>query len=536
MAQSLLNEVVKEVKKRLPQFNRELILELRQKSIMSLEQFVDQFMRNIAEHHIEEIEYDGYHEVGPKQLVEHLTNEKNKYYKPDITNNTLRLMEYKFLLHEDGQIVNFSLFYYLPYLKNQAIELSGLNYYPIFTIGNVFMVRKKNKDGFQYEGLAFPFHIYYVQFIIRKKDIYEFISVNSGKSYTATVIKIDAHHNVKDKYAMLPPMILYLFAKFGFYPTISMFEFEKDEIELVELIDGNDKLHEYFEITNSPIFVKVKKSSLVYHDKRRFVAGLVMILRSFPVNDINTIFNDEMGYFKLNLGRWIQGPNVGPVQQKNQALEHLRTMDKMVDIFSKADLKLDGIEVDDIYQLIHYLFYNIFSLVHYKPNVMFNKRINLLPYFLFDFISSLNREVLSKDRLLKRPMKKKTFRTIFTKQEHLLVRHIKSLPHVFMSVNDLSNGNWLLSVGARKYKYTKDKYVNPKDKKQKKSKGNALRLNPIIYAHPSQLFVESILNFPSGNPCIGGTLNIFNKDIDISTGMIRKPEGYEKHENIYESS
>lgn len=533
----MLNAVVTEVKRQLPQFNRGLLLNLRQDMIVSIETFLDNFMRYIAAEQIEEIEYEDYCEVQPKQLLDHLTDNKNKNYKLDVTNSSYKLMEYKFHIKDGNQKHKFSLFYYLPYLKNQAVEISGLNYYPIFTISNIFMFMVKPEEGnsFQHAGVAFPFYRTYTTFFIRKRDKLLFSGVTSNRQYTATVMKINAHHNLKNKNTKLPPAIIYLLAKFGFYETLKIFEFEKDEITFETLIDENDTLHEYFSIPGSIVYIKVKKESLRYTDKKRFVAGLIVTLKNFPVNE-PYMYSEDDNYYKLNLGQWIQGKDAKYLQQKNQALEHLKTMDLLVDMFSKQSLNYEGIDVNNSYDLIIYMFYNIHSLVHlHRPNDLFRKRINLLPFMLHEAISSLNHNIISKDKLLKKPMQLNTFRTIFPKNEILFVKNIKSLPHVFMTENSLSNDNWLLTVGARKYKYNKAIYMSAAGAKKKKNKGGALRLDPTIFAHHSQFVVESPLNYPSGNPCIGGTLNIFNHNVDVQSGLLKKPDNNEQLDPMFKT-
>ena len=528
----ILNQVVEEVKRRVPQINEPLILNLRQDMLSSIEKIIDNFMRVIVSDQIEEIQYLDYEEVSPIKLAEYFCSDNN-YTTVDIKDNNLKLMEYKFSIREGEKIDHFSLFYFLPFLHEEALTLKGNNYYPIFNIIDRFLIRFKNRGNddkvgnYQYEGISISTMLFNLKFYKRGRDkqIYQTVK---GTIVAATIIKFNAHHNLKSD-SKYPPALIYPFAKYGYFHTLETYGCSND-IELVTGVNSEDEDHEYFKIDDF-LYVKVTNESLKFLDKRRFIITLVYLLHFSPTS-IENIINDDKIYFQLNLGKWIQGANAPISQQKNQAIEHLKTIDRCISIKEQADLALEGIIIEDTYQLIYYMFHHIDKLIFYQTNNLFNKRISLLSQLLFNFISKLNRQVFNKDKIINNEIKKKDIGSIFTKNEKLLVDGIEQMSEVFITESSLSNGNWLLSVGARKFKSKKIKNIS-KRQQGKSGRGSANKNDSYIYAHPSQLFVESILNLPSSNPCYGGTINIFYKDVDLKTGILNEPDNYKEFEEIF---
>lgn len=525
----ILKQIVGAVKKEIPSINKPLITELRQQMIASIETIIDNFMRSALASQIDEIEYLNYEEVNPSRLAEYRNN-KDNYYPLDVKDSTLKLIEYKFQIREKDKVIPFSLYYCLPFLYEEALELKGTKYFPVFNITNRFIIRIRGDAkaaNYHYEGVFISTMLFPLKIYLRPKDKLVIESTNKTR-FAATVMKIYAHHNLKD--GKLPPALIYPLARYGLKDTLVSYGFEPEELTFVSGVDGTDIIYEYFEI-NKFLYLKVKKESLTFTYKRRFIVTLVSLIKFSPVS-LDELLNNDINYFQWNLGKWIQGSDAGIAQQMNQSGEHLKTMNRMVDHMCINNLALDGIMVKDVYELIHHMFFHIDKVIYYQSNNLFNKRIALLPQLLFTFISRMNTQVFSRSKISNGDIKKKDIGSIFSKDTRLLIKGIEQMTEVFTSESNLSNGNWLLSVGARKYK--SKKINNPSAKHGKKrAKGGAVKGDAYIFAHASQLFVESILNLPASNPCFGGTLNIFYKDIDMETGILNPPEDYYQHEDIF---
>lgn len=530
----IIKKIVSLVSDKVPQINNDLVLKLRQNMINDIEKIIDVFIRNLFETQIEHMKYIDYREVDPKNLADHWLDEGN-YVPVDVKDSSLKLIEYMFEIinPEDGRKEDFSLFYYIPFLWEEALEINGSKYYPVFNIFDRFILRIKSKGKssvLPYEGILLPLLLGKLKFFVRERDRFIFSSVR-GRKYSATILKMQGHHNLG--YTKLPPALLYPLAKFGLEETMRMYNFNREDLAFVRAVDGNDETNSYFEVGEN-LFLRASREKMSFPYNKRFVATLIFLLRFSPTNNIDYLYDPDAAYFKLNLGKWIQGVDAPLSQQQNQALEHLKTCDRMIDMFSRTNLSYDGIIVDDLYELIHFMFYNAHKLIHYQQNDLFQKRISILQQFLLNFTTQINKKVFNLQRLRPTSFRKKEVSNTIGKDEKLLIKGIEQLPNIFMSLNDLSNDNWLLSGGARKYKSKALRSVSNKPTGKKRGKGNAVRLDPMIYAHASQLFVESILNLPSGNPCIGGTINIFFKSIDLKSGILIAPVNYPQYLNIYE--
>ena len=528
---NILNDIVADVKTQLPQFNKVLITEIRQKMILSLPVIIDQLMHYLIADRIPGLTYHGYREADPKTLAEHIDG--SDYYHADIQDSHLKLVIYDFSLETEYGVEKCPFYCYMPYLWEERFELNGTKYYPVFAICDKFIsrIRSSNKEGLsRYEGLVLPFMIKYTLFRFRSRDKVVYKS-ESGRAIHGTILKLNAHNNLQKDSVILPPALLYPLARFGFIETLLQYGLEPEQVSFVpSLPKEDDHIHDYFRIGDM-VFLKVNRDCLGNIKHRRFIATLINIVASSTVPNIDFIYDQEATYFKFILGRWIQGESAPPLQQKNQAIEHLRTADILLDPVSKAALREEGIYANNFYEVIHYIFTHIDTLLHfYEQNDLFEKKIALLPQLMFAFTFKLNRAMfsLSKQAMGDRRIQPKELKKIFKAAERLLVKKVEQLPAIFMSPGDVSNDNWLLSIGGRKYRLKKLK--NPFNRQP--SGEGSIRTDATIFAHPSQPFVESILNLPASNPAIGGTINVFYSGVGVD-GIFHRPPEYDKFKDMY---
>lgn len=527
----ILKDIMSEVKSQLPQFNKVLITQTRQQMLKNLPNIIDQLMHYLIADRIPGLTYHGFREADPKTFAQHI--DSSDYYHADIQDSHLKLVIYDFSLTTEYGEEKCPFYCYMPFLWEERFELNGTKYYPVFTICDKFITRIRNtsKDDLnRYEGLGFPCMIQYVIFRFRSRDRNLYKS-EAGRGISATILKLNAHHNLKNDSVILPPALLYPLARFGLLETLLQYGLEPEQVSFVDSLPKiDDHIHDYFKVSDL-IYLKINRDCLNNIKNRRFIVNLLNIVASASAPNLDYLYDPEATYFKFILGKWIQGEGAPPLQQKNQAIEHLRTMDILLDPISKAALKEEGVYANNFYEVIQFVFTHIDSLLHfYEQNDLFEKRIALLPQLMFAFTSKLNRAMfgLSKQAMGDKRIQPKDLKKVFKASERLLVKKLEQLPAIFMSPGDVSNDNWLLTIGGRKYRLKKLR--NPFNTQG--SGEGSIRTDATILAHPSQPFVESIFNLPASNPAIGGTINIFYSGVGVD-GIFHQPPEYEYFKDMY---
>lgn len=529
MTNKFLKAIVQSVKDELPQFNKVLMREVRQKMIANLCYDIEDILQYLLLNPYPHITYHGLEQVGPKEYATYIV--KNKWQNVDIHDSNFKLMKYKFTLNENGTEIECPLFLYLPYLFEESFTLRGTQYYPMFTIMDKSIIRIRNrtkKDAVHgFIGIEIPTILQKVIFHFNEKNRHYFRDTENNV-YEGTVIRVKVHHNITSE---LPPAILYIFARYGFREGMKFLGYNADDFHLTTSLSVSDS-HKSFEVGNG-VWLTAPNEYIEDIQKRRLLAGLLLLLDSSSIQSDKILSEPDGEYFKYLLGKWIQKPGASLLQQINQAVEHLRTTDRTIDYRCRANLQSDGIMIEDFYDLCKYLFFSIDEILVHKNNNLFHKKISLAPQMLYGFTKIVSGE-LFRCAQSNEPIKADTLNRIFRKVTKLPIKHIERMSGVWMTHGDQCNDSWILGTGSKKLR--QEGIRNPFEISEGgKAPDGGLRSDTSILAHPSHLLIESILNLPASSPCTGGTINPFFQGVTID-GLFYKPPIYEIIKDVFHSS
>lgn len=529
MRKDTLKDIVASIKAELPEFNHELLRETRQNMIAGIPKELEKILMYLVVKEFPYVEYRGYKQVGARELADYTS--KAKYSNVNIQDSNVMLLKYSFYIKVDGVSHECPLYVFVPYLFEEEFTLKGTSYFPIFTIMDKSIVRVKNKKGsvYNYMGIKVPFILSEVLFQFNEKCKFFFVDTKERK-YEATVMKVKAHHKVKAKDT--PPALLYIFAKYGLETTLAYLGYTEEDVKFVSEEIESDQ-YTFFKFSDT-LFLRVPSNFDTDIHKKRLIGALIKLLHATAIPSLENLYDPESLYFKFLLGKWIQKIDASLLQQINQATEHLKTIDRMVDYRGRENLAMDGIEITDFYDLTRYLFFHMDGLLEYKTNNLFQKKISITPQLLYGFIKTLSSALFSKTQAGE-PMKPEVLTGIFRKVTKLLVKNVERMNGIFMTHNDQSNDNWLLGIGGKKSRQEGLRDPFSSDKDSGKAPDGGLKSDMSILAHYSQLYIESILNLPASNPCKGGTINPFFRGIS-KTGLFEEPVGCEQHKDIFHTN
>jgi len=234
--------------------------------------------------------------------------------------------------------------------------------------------------------------------------------------------------------------------------------------------------------------------------------------------------DDEARYFTVVLGKYNQPYHTKDGILFSQAVKHMESNKSLIDIIAQKQLAHVGIKASNIQELMLEAFYNLDKwMMNYIPNNLYEKRIGALDQMVEDLIRGIvtiafnitnNKQGLT-SKTINRFIKSATKTRWFANST------------MFRSSPQLFNDNWLLGIGAKRFRSVD----NPNSKPFQKSKGKTMPIE-IIKAHPSHIVCESLLAIPSSNPIVSGTINPYC-EID-KDGNIVKPDYANQIDNLFD--
>lgn len=508
--------IMKSVSEDMRPFNDDLIFDFRKRKIAEIPAYLDKCFKQSMQFFDNQMTYVGYRELEPLERIEYIISNPILRGGIPIRESEVTLMRYEFLFEGVSHYIHI----HVPYLSHNRVVYNDTEYFPQFPIVEKGGINRTDNGSVIVKVMRVP-----MTFGRRESDKCKIKSV-SGQLYWDLIVTAKIYQGSRaGKKSERIPLILYHFCKRGFNETMKWYNFTPGEVVVVSSVDENDTKNEYFETKNG-CFIRADKEALKDMYKRRVVLSLFKIFNENTIFVPADVMSDDGNYYKTTLGHYIGAADALNKLLCNNANKHLRMTDPLLDLVAKQQLEHIGIMVNDIYDLLYWMFYNIDDLiVTYDPTNLYNKKIGSLDQLM----SSIVRDIAHRQ-----------YNVINSKQEKLTQKAVSTFcrsasqqatwigkTQVFRPNPSLYNDNWLLAIGLKRF-ISLESIETEAVRAGKKSTKVSARL---IKAHPSQLIVTSISDIPSSSPVVTGSMNPFCEIDD--DGNIIKPPFAEEIEDVF---
>ena len=501
---TLWKRILTETSELLPDFNDYLLLEFRKEKIGQIRNYLDTLFQEIVKVFNGRLVYLGWEEMTPDERLEYIKTNKIINKRVSIQDSTFELLRFKFEL--DGE--RYPVYIHIPYTEGNAIIYNGTHYFPMFPI--------IERGGLHRTGKDVIIKVMRCPIMCKRTISSSFTTTDADRAYQETVITVKIHQRQNGrggKNAVRTPLILYHLVNNSFPDTARMYGFLPGEIGFSGEDFSDDKMAS-IRVSDS-VYIRITRNVLEDQNKRRFIASLLLCFKEYPKFDLTDLRLNDIHYFRTVLGKFTyQASSNGALLYEN-AVKHLETTDTLLDAPAAYQLAQIGIHASNIYELLLIVFYNLDNwIVGYDPIDLYEKKIGSLEQIMASAVSTINNKMFDIINNKRKGLESSTLAN-FTKSISLHPDWITK-SSCFRINPSIYNDNWLIGIGASRYRSLE----NTETKNIKKSNHKVPK--NLLLAHPSQLVVESILVNPPSAPIVTGTINPYLQ-IDHDGNIIRPP-------------
>jgi hypothetical protein len=517
----MLKDIVMAVREELPNFNRQLLVELRENEMDNLPQFVaDRYRECVGVADDPSLQLLDYEILSPKNRLEYeLKSGFPRLGVINIRDDETILVKYKFRYGDEL----FDVPLYIPYiLEDSMIRIKGTHYECLLNMTEKLFSIRTGSNGITIKLVRIPVSCW--------RNIYfPFEDVFTREQFVGNVVTCKIHYKESVKSKIKPTIIHYLLCKFSLPEVLARFNLPKDAAVFCEHEEPNPDFH-YFKVKHTSnveevIYLKVQKSLMVpeYRMLIEIVTAIVYMMSSFRFIMYSDLVEDSKYVFMTLLGKLIWGLNTDKIHAYNYMVKHIRGVDIYLDEYNKKLFNVNGYAVNDIYDLLCFIAEKIGEIIATCPNNnMYNKRLEAINNVIIDgLVNSLYYRIYRySERTNHEHLRKQIIKSLKVHPREIL-KSLDSSESVRFSPT-ITSDNWLLSVGCKIVKRlsASNKPRRQVGKKRRKKVNYGSGINASVNKfHPSMIVVESPIGFSSkpGTNCIANPY----AEIDTSGGFVR---------------
>ena len=501
-----MDKIIQNVADSLPQFNDYLLRDFRKDQLNRSEDYMGVIFQEAVKLFRGEIKYLGSRVLPPEERTTH------EISRGLVNIKTSEWCLYEFSFEHEGLVYKTPI--YLPYLHNKMIVINDTTYSVMLAIGD--KVFTKIKNGVTCRVIRSPINFW-------RNSLHIMDSLTSKECYFESLVTTKIHNKSTRKKKNKITVIHYLLVKYDLLTVLKIFDIKPDELMFVDTIDGsNTDKYEYFEAraktksSKGEIFMRVDKS-IMNGDKvhkRRVVACLLYLLQNHKKHTIADLYDPSKTIYKIMLGQSIRSAQTPDAMALNYIENHLDSLDTYLDPINKNRLAQMGIFVNDIYDLLIYIFLHIDEMSLDSHSDLYDKRIDVMDnLYIPTLVTAIYYKFYNFENRKKNQSKQ------IKKLLHIPAGRISGIysSNIVRLTPSIYNGNWLLSTGGKKIRQS--------------GLSNKGGLNaPEQRFHPSFAVVETLIAFSQNNPGSAGTINPFLQIDD--QGSIIKPDYASKVDSI----
>lgn len=492
--------VYNHVADQLPDFNDYLIRGLRKNEVNGLLDFIIDMYEEAIKLFWGDVEITNVSKVSPHDRLKMSMKKEGNFRSVNSVNvyiDHAELIRIEFTAYDrsgDSPIPykTFDKHLLIPYLVDDSNLLSDnkRSHLPLQMSERIFWV---NKEG---DGITTNVVKVIPQFYAKQHCLIK--SLTREKEFGSTLVtteKMYIPRNEKPRKNNKPTIPNYLLAKFGLRGTLTYLGYDPKTIQYADKIGKDTDEYDYFKAQNTPndpMMLKVAHKDMEDDMIVNLVISMVQSMGKVRRLIYDDFVNDDIFEWLILLANCLYSSNY-PRESKYQYMKnHIESVDNFLDAHYREIFKADGVDVEDMYDLLVYIWTNINSIIiKYPNNDMYNKRVEcirslILKSFFEPLYLNIYRSTLkdNPDNAKKIDIIGKCLRPDVN-PNNLIVNLMKASPHIKKQVG-MYNDNWLLCAGL-----TVNKDFGLKDP--------PLSL-PVFRFHPSMMVVESVIGFSNNNP------------------------------------
>ncbi len=516
MSMRIQSHVVGLMVKDLPKFNDKLIRGIREHEIGTLVDFICDRYEECIKVIGEDIVLTGARAVSPEERLEyelHHTGQAGKKTHIKIHLDEAALVKFEFLYEGKHPIEKYL---YVPYIYEDNYVKIGKVRYDFLLSMNEKIFSCLADNGLTIKVIRSPISFW-------KNINHQFISLtnDNNTTYIENLISTKIHWKTRKGTgkALRPTIVHYMVCKFGLGGLLNKLGYDSDTITYTTVINEDDAgEYDYFKaqgiaVDKGPVMLRVKKDDMKDTAIRSIIGNLSYLLNGFRNISYDNLITDDITVYLILLGKIIYNRSTSWDNALRYMQKHLVSVDTYLDSYYKEIFNQNDIVVDDIYDLLIYIWFNMDDiLIRYPNNNMYNKRLDTFHGAVIEsFVTKLYKIIYKKTKRGSGTTHMVNYvRTVlgaFTATREIL-KNTSDMKNVRFN-HAVCNDNWLLSIG--------DKVVKRLGSNNKYSVNLDSAVNRY---HPSMLTSESAVGFSSSNPGLNCLLNPF-AEIDSSGGFVQ---------------
>jgi len=216
--------------------------------------------------------------------------------------------------------------------------------------------------------------------------VFKIHSYTSGGFYDHFIVTSRLFHGtIANKKYGETTLVHYMLAKFGFLKTLQKFGLSRGDIDFTPVVGDDTDQFEYFagriyndKTEDGPgLFLRVRKTLLGDDQTKKFVVNILYTLSNFHIQNMDNVYAEQGSIWKTMLGVILFPDPAGPKANSN-AESHLNSVDSFIDPMTRNRLRAFGVMIDDIYDLLVYIFGEIDSfMVNNQVQDLYNSRLDV---------------------------------------------------------------------------------------------------------------------------------------------------------------
>ena len=374
------NDLVKHISEVCPQFNRIALKDFVRDNIDNSPDFPALVFREGFKFVNSDVEFVDYEILNPEERVKFEINSgrgKTSRAKIPLTVSHLRLIRYRVRFQDQHLYTNL----YTPYMFNDMLHIRDKRAMvrKVILEKTFSRVYEREKDGMSISPIR-------VNLTFNRRQTFKMVSYITGDPYSHFLVTARLFHGTITNKICDTTIVHYMLAKFGFNKTLVKFGLTKSDISFVKTIGDDTHLYEYFAAklstdkidTGPELFLRVAKTVLAEDQALKFIVNLMFVItHSLNLITMENAYVEQGSVWRVILGILTLSDR-SEAKANSNAESHLKSVDYFIDPLTKARFHQFGIMIDDIYDVLVYVFSNIDSfMVNNLVQDLYNSRLDV---------------------------------------------------------------------------------------------------------------------------------------------------------------
>lgn len=370
---SILDDIVQDIRDEMPAFDKFTINGFNDKGINSSPEFLAMIFEQSGLILDGLISLEGYHRLSPEETVAYEFSTTRRHTSIPTTSSSVSL--YRYDIRCKGEII--PIYIYTMNMRDGLFWKSGR---PIAVMKCLLekdfaRVLDNDKDGISANVIR-------VNMVFGRKTVHSVEGYYSKEIYRNFVITANLYSGAQHKRYGMPTIVLYMLAKFGYTKTLEIFGVNPEDLVLTNTLPPDRATHEVFVASkevgyDTPLYMVVKKSLLEDPVASKFVINLNYVLSFHDDMSAKSLYDPDGVNWLVMLGR-IYSSDTNPFKNQAVAAGNIASVDYFIDPISRDRFKAFGINIEDTYDLLQYVFLRIDEITtNSRPEDLHNKRMDV---------------------------------------------------------------------------------------------------------------------------------------------------------------